>query len=625
MDILGIILLGVVGVVVVVAVTTLAPKVGVAAPLLLVVLGVGASFLPFMDVGTIDPEWVLGGMLPPLLYATAVNTPIMEFRRDLSTISVFSVILVIVSAVVIGFMMTFLIPGLPLALGIALGAIISPTDAVATSIVRKAGVSTRIVTVLEGEAMLNDASALVVLRSAVAAAGVAANGVTFSLGEAAFDFVYAVVVAVVIGFVVGQLNLIIRSRITHEVSSVALSLVMPFIAFLPAEHIHASGLVAAVIAGLVYGHGSAKHIAPSVRLTEESVWKTLELLIESAIFLLMGLQLVTQFTSIHAARGTFLEAIWIGAICATVIIAVRTAFVSFSLWRLSVRYRRMGGVKDKLSDMQEKLEVGEEFIRSRRERLAGDEPPALGLSLGDELALDGKRNIGLSPRNPQLDEERHKKIDHRIEKMKVGLARRISDLDYLAQEHFNWRDGTILVAAGMRGAVTLAAAQSLPEDTQHRALLVSIAFVVAAGTLVLQGGLLPSVAKWLKVGEASHEENDQQLTDLRAELAQAALTHLDDPKLKRPGGIDYTPEVLENARQQVVTTVELAEIDYCQSADLRSEVYSLSLDLIKTRRRELLKIRDMGNYASEILDIALKELDAEQMSVELLEPRSFDE
>ncbi len=187
-------LVAIIGLVLVVAVTALAPKVGIAPPLLLVATGFAASLLPFVDPVTVNPEWVLAGVLPPLLYSAAVNTPSMEFRRDFRLISAFSVTLVVVTAVVIGVVLTAIIPEVPLGIGIAFGAIISPTDAVATSIVRQSGVPPRIVTVLQGESMLNDASALVLLRSAVAAVGV-----SVSLWEALGEFVWAVAAAVAIG------------------------------------------------------------------------------------------------------------------------------------------------------------------------------------------------------------------------------------------------------------------------------------------------------------------------------------------------------------------------------------------------------------------------------------------
>src|SRR4051795_8030657 len=251
----------VLGVVAIVAVSALAPRVGVAAPLVLVLLGVAVSFLPFVPTIDVDPEWILGVVLPPLLYSSAVGMPTMDFRRDFRIISTLSVVLVVVSAVVVGFVVSWLVPDLGLAAGIALGAIVSPTDAVATSIVRRAGVSARIVTVLEGESMLNDASALVLLRAAIAALGA-----SVALLDVAVDFVWAVVVAAAIGFAVGELNLLVRSWIDQPAASVAVSFVVPFAAYLPAEHVEASGLVAAVVAGLVSGSGAAKRLSAQDRI-----------------------------------------------------------------------------------------------------------------------------------------------------------------------------------------------------------------------------------------------------------------------------------------------------------------------------------------------------------------------
>jgi monovalent cation/hydrogen antiporter len=160
--------LAVIAAAVIARVTTLAPRLGVAAPLLLVLLGFGVSLLPFVTVPQIEPELILTGVLPPLLYSSAVAMPAMEFRRDFAAIGGLSVTLVVVTTTVLGFVIAAVVPGISLATGFALGAIVSPTDAVATSIVKRLGVSPRVVTVLEGESLLNDASALVLLRSAVA-------------------------------------------------------------------------------------------------------------------------------------------------------------------------------------------------------------------------------------------------------------------------------------------------------------------------------------------------------------------------------------------------------------------------------------------------------------------------
>ena len=151
------------------AASVLAPRIGTAAPLVLLALGMVVSLLPFTPEFVLDPELILAGILPPLLYSASVSMPTMDFRRDFGAISGLSVLLVLVSSVCLGVFFTAHLPGIDLALGIALGAIVSPTDAVATTIVKRLGVQPRLTTVLEGESLLNDATALVLLRSATAA------------------------------------------------------------------------------------------------------------------------------------------------------------------------------------------------------------------------------------------------------------------------------------------------------------------------------------------------------------------------------------------------------------------------------------------------------------------------
>ena len=259
----------------------------------------------------------------------------------LTAISGLSVVLVLLSTVLLGYLFTWLIPGIPLAAGFALGAIVSPTDAVATSIVKRLGASPRVVTLLEGESLLNDASALVLLRSAIAAIAltVASDGVApaFSLWAVAGDFVFAVVVAVLVGSLVGFLGLTVRRRLANPALSTAVSFVVPFIAYLPTEELGASGLVAVVTAGLVTGNGAAKYLRPQHRLAEESNWRTVELLLEGTVFLLMGLELFALVTDVREAHGSLWRAAGIAALAAVVILVVRSAYVATLLRSLARR------------------------------------------------------------------------------------------------------------------------------------------------------------------------------------------------------------------------------------------------------------------------------------------------
>ena len=584
-------LVAIIGVLLVVTVTALAPKVGIAPPLLLVAMGFSASLLPFVESVTVPPEWILAGVLPPLLYSSAVNTPSMEFRRDFRLISAFSVTLVVATAVVIGFVMTFLVPGLPLGIGMALGAIISPTDAVATAIVRRAGISPRIVTVLEGEAMLNDATALVLLRSAVAAVGV-----SVSLWQVVGEFLWAVAAAVAIGYAVGKLNLLVRSRINHVTANVALSLVVPFIAYLPAEELGASGLVAAVTAGLVTGHGAARTLGAEDRLAERAVWRTVELLLESAVFLLVGLELPALAADLLGRGGSITQAGVLAVAAATMAIALRAGFVAWSVWTLARRNRRHPAVRERLTELQDQLDDG---------RLPEVGNPSRTTRKGRRLRSMSRQAASEGPSTEaQLGRWRHL------------VGRRVADLDYLAAEQFSWREGVILVAAGMRGAVTIAAAQSLPEDTQSRSLLVLAATFVAVGTLVIQGGTLAWLAQRLNLTDHPGDGDPDQWAALQADLARAAVARLS-------GRLDgYPSELVDRVRerlQRIPGADEEGAFQPTAETRRRSAKYrSLRLVLLEAQRDELIAIRDLGTYPSGMLDAALAQLDAEQLGIELL-------
>lgn len=583
-------LIAIIGLVLVVAVTALAPKVGIAPPLLLVALGFAVSLLPFVEPVTINPEWVLAGVLPPLLYSAAVNTPSMEFRRDFGLISAFSVTLVVVTAVAIGFLLTTFIPGVPLGIGIAFGAIISPTDAVATSIVRHSGVPPRIVTVLQGESMLNDASALVLLRSAVAAVGV-----SVSLWQVVGDFVWAVVAAVAIGYAVGKVNLLARSRIDHVTANVALSLAVPFMAYLPAEHLGASGLVAAVTAGLVSGRGAARMLGAEDRLAERAVWRTVELLLESGVFLLVGLELPALADDLLGSGGSLAQAALLAVVAATLAVVIRSAFVAWSVWVLARRSRRRPAVREQLTEMQGQLAEGQ------LPRPGSDD----GTGQRERRVRRLTRRASANRPSPEAQ----------LGRWQQQVGRRLADIDYLAAEQFGWREGIVLVAAGMRGAVTIAAAQSLPASTPYRSLLILAATFVAVGTLVVQGGTLPWLVGRLGLTGRPADGDPGQRAQLQAELTKAAIERLST-------NLDgYPPDLVARVQarlKQLPGIDEDAEFPAGAAAsDRMAKLRKLRLKLLAAQREELLTIRDLGTYPSGMLDAALTQLDAEQLGIEL--------
>lgn len=244
------IIIAVAAVVAIVAVAAISERIAVAAPLSMVVVGIALSFLPGLPKIQVDPEWILAGALPPLLYATAVHVPAHDFRRDFKAIAGLAVPLVVLTTICCGLLFHALLPGLGLAFAFALGAVVSPTDAVAaTSVGRRLGLPSRLLTIIEGEGLVNDASSLVLLGSAVAAT----TG-TVHLWKVGLDFLYAVAVAIVVGLVVGYANIRVRPLLKDPVLSTAASFVIPFLAWVPAEELDASGVLAVVVAGLVTGH-----------------------------------------------------------------------------------------------------------------------------------------------------------------------------------------------------------------------------------------------------------------------------------------------------------------------------------------------------------------------------------
>lgn len=276
--------------VVVVAVTGLADRLSFSAPLLLLVVGVGASYVPFIDEPVLSSEVVLLGFLPPLLYSAALRTSIIDFRHDLRPIAYLSVLLVLITAFGVGLVTWWLLPvSFPVAL--ALGAVVAPTDAIAaTSIGRRVGLPRRVLTILEGESMVNDATAITCLRVAIAAIGG-----TFSVLDAGVGFLIALVGGLAVGLAVGGLAVLIRFRVRRPVYDTAISFIVPFAAYLPAElvgyqELHGSGVIAVVTAGLLLGHKSQVIQSGQSRLNERVNWGTITFLLENTVFLLIGLQ-----------------------------------------------------------------------------------------------------------------------------------------------------------------------------------------------------------------------------------------------------------------------------------------------------------------------------------------------
>lgn len=270
-----------------VAVAALARRLGMAAPLVLVVAGLLAAALPGMPEIQLDPAFVLFVFLPPLLFAAAWESSYFNLRENLGPIGLLSVGLVLFTTLVVGYVAYLVVPGLPLPAAFALGAILAPPDAVAAvSVARRLGLPRRMVTILVGESLLNDATALTVFRVALAAA----VGEGFSLLDGAGRFLYAAVVGAAIGLALGLALQWLRARLDDPLVETAVPIFTPFAAYLLAEAAHASGVIAVVVSGLYLGYRSVESGALT-RVLGGSFWKVTVFVLESVVFLLIGLQL----------------------------------------------------------------------------------------------------------------------------------------------------------------------------------------------------------------------------------------------------------------------------------------------------------------------------------------------
>jgi Na+/H+ antiporter len=256
-------------------------------PIVLVVGGLGLGFVPGMPDAALEPELVLVIFLPPLLYSAAFFANLHDLRANLRPIAMNAVGLVLVTMCVVAVAVKALVPDMPWAAAFTLGAIVAPTDPLAaTAIARRMGVPRRLVSVIEGESLINDGTALVAYRTAVGAVG---GG--FSLWEAGMEFVLGAIGGILIGLAVGWVIAEIRRRIDDIPVEITISLLSGYAGYLPAEAIHASGVLAAVTVGIVLGWQAPQISTASMRLQGYAVWEIVTFLLNALLFVLIGLQL----------------------------------------------------------------------------------------------------------------------------------------------------------------------------------------------------------------------------------------------------------------------------------------------------------------------------------------------
>jgi Na+/H+ antiporter len=256
-------------------------------PSLFVLGGLALGFIPGLPKLHLEPDLVLLVFLPPLLFAAAIESPVRDLKTDIWPILRLSTVLVLLTMAVVGAVMHFVV-GLDWAPALAFGAIVGPTDALAaTSTFRRIGVPRRVVALVEGESLFNDATALVAARTGV----LATMGVTVLVGDALGGFVTAAIGGVAIGILAGVASVWLLRRLDDPPVEVVISLVIPFAAYLPADELGLSGVLAAVTAGLVVGSQLGTIIGPATRVLWLSTWKMVNFVLNGFVFVLIGLAL----------------------------------------------------------------------------------------------------------------------------------------------------------------------------------------------------------------------------------------------------------------------------------------------------------------------------------------------
>jgi len=302
------------------AVTAVARRINVSAPLLLVVVGLAASYVPGIPDYAIDPDLILLLVLPPLLYSAALDSSYLRIRENLRAIGLLAVGLVLVTTAVVGLAAWWLVPGLPLTSALVLGAVVAPPDAVAaTAVGRRLGLPRRVMTILGGESLVNDATALTAYKVAVALV----VGAGYSILEGIGVFVLAAGGGVLIGWALGWVVHRVRLALHDGVLESALGLLVPFIGYWVAEEAGASGVLAVVMAGLYLGH-RGHQADPTARLQDEAVWRAADTLLESFVFALIGLQLREVTAAIETGLGRLTL---IGLVLLLVTMVVRIVWV----------------------------------------------------------------------------------------------------------------------------------------------------------------------------------------------------------------------------------------------------------------------------------------------------------
>jgi CPA1 family monovalent cation:H+ antiporter len=512
-----------------IAVTAFAQRKALQPALVITVVALAASFIPGIPRLELDTDIILGVVLPPLLYSAALSFSVSSFFRKIGPILVLGVGLVIATALAVGLVGAWVVPGLTTGAAIVLGAVVAPPDAVsAVAIGRELGLRRRVLSVLTGESLVNDAAALTLFSVAVASV----SGEHTFIDSPVPLFLYSSVVGVAAGLALGIAALLIRRQLRNPGLETVLGLVVPFAAYMAAEELEASGVLAVVAAGFLIGTLSVR-FDYRTRLQERQVWDALDVLLEAFVFAYMGLRLRFVIDDLHDAGTSVWTTFGAGLLVLAVVVAIRPLWMFFTL----------GG----------------------------------GLVVED------------SPDDPKIVMMQRRLA--RANQVRLARGRRPAR----APEPLTLREAVVVSWTGMRGVVTLAAAAGIPLTLHDggpfpgRPEIQAIAFLVAVGTLLLQGATLPWLIRRLGVqdaGEADLQREQRRAVELVARQAASDVykAFAADP----PEGVD--PAFVERASERFERQRE-ATSDAAQDSEMRgaggAAMATLVQDVIDAQRRAI--------------------------------------
>lgn len=538
-------------------VTAAAHRRGQEPALIIVVIGSLVSFLPGFEPPELDSHILLTVVLPPLLYSAALDFSFPTFFRNIRPILGLGVGLVVVTAFAVAAVSSWLVL-VPLTFGLALvlGAIVAPPDAVtAVAVGRKLGLPKRVMAILTGESLINDAAALTLFSIAVAQV---AGSHTF-IENPFLLFGYSATIGPLVGALLGYLTLWIRKHLDNPGLETVQGLVVPFAAFITAEELHASGVLAVVVAGFVVGNG-AMGAGYQTRLQERYVWNSLDVLLEAFVFAYIGLHLRFVLEHLNEAHESLAEV----AIASIIVLVIVLFIRPLSVFLMFGRNKLSRHVESKFST----------------------------------AVPDG--SVGLRRRKPK------------------ARWRRMID-----RRSLSWRENLVVSWTGMRGVVTLAAAAAIPATTAsgepfpERATIQAIAFVVSVGTLLIQGWTLPLLIRRLNLSRFCDDHAADREEEIKAErvVHDAADEVLDAFEADPPDGLD--PHLVTEIRAVIARHSQDAdEMPDPEALTKRAAVFSgLYRDVLAAQRGALITERDEGRIEDEAVRAMLERLDLQEAGV----------